>query len=328
MYTIQDVAKKAGVSVATVSRVINNSTKVSEKSRVKVEAAIQELNYQPNLLGRNLRRSETKKILVLLPTLASGFYSKVIKGMDHVASDHGYKLMMSTTRMKKDKEEGYLELLKTKLVDGVIFTRPVIGADELTQYSRQFPIVQCCEYVEGAKVSSVSINDELAGYEAVKYLIKSGHKRIAILTCSADISSRLRLKGYKKILTENNIPIREEYIKDTNYSFKTGIEVTKQLFDLEEPPTAIFTVSDSLAIGAMKSLYSINKTPGSDVAVIGFDNTEIAAMYHPTLSTVAQPRYELGRMAMELLISTIKSGEYNEITHMRLNHELIIRESS
>lgn len=328
MYTIQDVAKKAGVSVATVSRVINKSSKVAEKSRIKVEEAIKELNYEPNLLGRNLRRSETKKIVVLLPTLANGFYSKVIKGMDNVASEKGYKLMLITTRMKKHIEKEYMEMLKTRLIDGVIFTRPVIDSQELSQYAKHYPMVQCCEYAEGAKVSSVTIHDESAAYEAVSYLAKQGHKRIACLTCLSDVSGRKRLQGYKRVLEEQGISIREDYIHDTNYSFKTGKKSTLELMALEEPPTAIFSVSDTLAIGAMKGLYELGIEPGKDIAVVGFDNTEISEMYHPTLTTVSQPRYELGKMAMELLIESIQTSNYEEITHIRLNHELLIREST
>lgn len=326
--TIQDVANKAGVSVATVSRVLNKSDKVAEKSRIRVEEAIKELNYQPNLLGRNLRQSATKKIVVLLPTLANSFYSKLVKGMDDVASEHGYKLMLITTRMKRKVEEEYIEMLRTKLIDGVILTRPVLSPQELSQLGKNYPMVQCCEFVKDAHLSSVSIEDEKAAYEAVNYLIHQGHKKIACFTSFSDQSGMSRLRGYEKALKEHDIAIDESLIKDTNYSFTQGQKYLEELMELEERPTALFAVSDSLAVGVMRGMYEKDLTPGKDLAVIGFDNTEIARMYHPTLTTVSQPRYELGSKAMALLIDYIQKGNYQDIHHIRLAHELKIREST
>jgi len=328
MVTIQDVAKAAGVSVATVSRVLNNHPSVSEKTRKKVQKVIEELNYQPNLLGRNLRRSETKMILVLLQNIANPFYSKVIKGIEDVGHRNGYYITICNTDSDPDKENVYLKLLKNRLVDGVIFLAPIISDEELTEIGKNYSVVQCCEYKELAEVSSVSIDNEAAAYKATQHLINQGHKRIGMINgISGFISETLREKGYKRALQEAGIQIDPGLIIKESYGYKGGQRAAKYFLSIEKRPTAIFAVSDIIAIGAIKEIKDNGLSVPDDIAVVGFDDTGIASMYDPPLTTVAQPRYDLGRVAMEIMLERIKNNEA-ESRRVFLEHNLIIREST
>ncbi|QUI21524.1 LacI family DNA-binding transcriptional regulator [Vallitalea pronyensis] len=327
MPTIQEVAKMAGVSVATVSRVLNHSEAVSSATRDKVQAVINQLNYQPNLLGRNLRRSETRMILVLLQNIANSFYSKVVKGMEDVAHDHDYHVLICNTNTDVLLENVYLDFLKNKLVDGVIFTSPAMDKDAFNQLAKRYPVVLCNEYKPGIEAPVITIDNEAAGYEAANHLIRLGHKKIGMISVNAVGSSNARIQGYKCALTEAGLEVNEAYIVNQTFSYKGGMRGIKCLFDLQEPPTAVFCISDIIAVGAIKELKRKGLSVPQDVAVIGFDNNSIAPMYEPSITTIAQPRYDIGRKAMEVMLQRIQGvGDQHAITTME--HELIIRHST
>lgn len=329
MPTIWDVAKKAGVSVATVSRVINNNPAVSNTTFEKVMQAIEELDYKPNLLGRNLRRTENRMILVLLPTISNPFYSKIVKGIEKVARENGYNVLLCNTESKVDTEKAYLKLLKNRLSEGAIFMAPVIDREELSAISRKFPVVQCCEYKEEAYVSYVSIDNFSAAYKAVQYLIGLGHKRIGMISCGNNyVSTIQRKEGYKKAIEDGGIAFNEELVKFGNYGFKSGIRAAKQFLSKKDNlPTAIFAISDSMAIGAIRCFKENGLKVPEDISVIGFDDITYASMYDPMLTTVSQPQVELGCEAMELLLAQIR-GYITEPKSIFLDYELIIREST
>jgi LacI family transcriptional regulator, repressor for deo operon, udp, cdd, tsx, nupC, and nupG len=328
MATIQDVAKMAGVSVATVSRVINNSTSVVEETRENVLQAIKKLNYEPNLLGRNLRRSQTKMILVLLPNIANPFYSKIVKGIEDVGHKNGYNVMLCNTNSNRDREKVYLEMLKNKLYDGVIFMAPELTKEELSLIGMSYPVVQCCEYKEGTAVSHVSIDNFQASYKAVSHLISLGHKKIGIISCKSKfVSTKQREEGYKKALEDSGLKFGTEFIEYGDYSFKSGLRAAKQMLNRIDKPTAIFSISDMMAIGALRAVKEEGLKVPYDVAVVGFDNISFSAMCDPRLTTIAQPKYDLGCAAMELLIKQIK-GELKEPKDISMEYELLIRESS
>lgn len=328
MGTILDVAKEAGVSVATVSRVLNESPSVSPITREKVQSVIKRLKYEPNLLGRNLRRSETKMILVLLPNISNSFYVKVVKGIEDIGHRNGYNIMLCNTDLDMQRERMYLGLLKNKLADGVIFMAPELSRDELNEIGRGFPVVQCCEYKRGAEVSHVSIDNRVAAGKIINHLISLGHKRIAMISCiNKFVSTYDREQGYKKALEDNSIEIDTELIKYGDYSFKSGLIATKELLSQSVRPTAIFAISDMMAIGAIKEIKSSGMKVPDDVAVAGFDNISYASMYDPALTTISQHQYDLGCTAMELLLKQIKVG-IKLPKEIILEHELIIREST
>lgn len=328
MITIQDVANAAGVSVATVSRVLNNHPSVSSKTREKVQKVIRELNYQPNLLGRSLRRSETKMILVLLQNISNPFYSKVVKGIEDIGYKNGYHIMLCNTDSDPAKEHVYLKLLKNRLVDGAVFLAPVLTDQELTNIGENYCVVQCCEYKEHAQVPSVSIDNVAAAYKATYHLISLGHKRIGFINGNSGlISESLREEGYKKALCDSGIEFDPHLVRYDSYGYRGGLRATKEFLSMEDPPTAIFAVSDIIAIGAIKEAKESGLRVPKDLAVVGFDDTGIAAMYDPALTTISQPRYDLGRVTMEILMERIRN---NNIDHKRifLEHNLVVREST
>ena len=329
MATIQDVAKMAGVSVATVSRVLNNSPLVCEKTRENVWKTIKNLDYKPNLLGRNLRRIETRMILVLLPNISNPFYSRVVKGIEDVARENGYNIMLCNTDSRPERESVYLQLLRNRLADGVIFMAPELGPGELSDIGRSFPVVQCCEYKEGAMVSQISIDNFSAAYKAVEYLIGLGHKRIGLITCKNNFVSTIgRKEGYKRAMEDSGLIFDPGLVKYGNYSFKSGIKAAKQFLLMKEnSPTAVFAISDVMAIGAIRGFKEKGVNVPGDISVMGFDGISYAEMYNPALTTISQPQYELGCESMRLLLMHIK-GEVIGPRNMILEHKPVIREST
>ncbi len=308
MSTIKEVAQLAGVSVATVSRVLNHEQAVMEKTREKVLAAIEMLQYQPNLLGRNLRQSATRKILVLLPTMSNQFYSKIVAGIEERAREYGYHAMVCITYGDRDVEAEYLSLLRAKFADGVIFLNPVLSAEELSKLNRDYPVVQCSEYLEKGCSLVVSIDNERAAYDAVSLLIDRGHRHIAFLGAKDVVTSgRLRRDGYCRALREHGLPVRQEDIYLDSYGFKSGIRWVEQVFlQKAQKPTAVFAIADTIAVGVMKALLQRGWQIPEQLALVGFDDTAIAQMYHPGLTTISQPRLEMGQQSMELLLEKMK----------------------
>lgn len=328
MPTISDVAAKAGVSVATVSRVINGSSKVSPETLIKVKQAIAELNYRPNLLGRALRKTKSERVLVLLPNIANPFYAEIVKGIEDVANKNGYSIMLCNTDSNLEREKKYIKMLKSHLADGAILMASEMTCEELTELSHEIPIVQCCEYKVGIPITHVSIDNEMAAYKAVNHLIGLGHKKIAFIGAKNQfLSSSLRKDGYIRALNEAGIDFDPAYCGYGDYSYKSGFRIMKQLLSLETRPTAVFCISDLMAVGAIRSAMEEELRVPEDLAVCGFDNIYFSRMFKPTLTTVSQPMHDLGCTAMEALINIIEEKS-TEPMHYFMEHELIIREST
>jgi LacI family repressor for deo operon, udp, cdd, tsx, nupC, and nupG len=328
MSTIKDVANLAGVSVATVSRVLNEEKNVKLSTKRNVEQAIEALNYSPNLLGRHLRKNKTKNVLVLLPTISGPFYSAVIKGIQACAEKEAYQIMIAITDSDVGKEERSIKMLETKLVDGLILFAPQVCKERLETLAKNYPLVQCCEYIEGAQVSVVSIDNLQAAYDATCYFLNLGHEKIAMITSKVVCpSSKLREQGFRKALLDHNKVLKEEYILHTDYTYTAGMEATKKLLQGAEPPTAIFATSDSLAIGAIKAAVQMGIKVGEEIDIIGFDDTSIAKMYQPAITTVTQPRFKIGEVAMSLLLEKINDLHLTT-EFVTLPHELVVRDST
>ncbi len=329
MSRIKDVAELAGMSVATVSRVMNESNFVSEASRKKVLDAVEKLGYRPNLLARNLRRTETRMVLVLLPTISNPFYSRIVLGIEDVAHKYGYNIMLCNTDSDEAREKAYIDLLKNRLADGVIFMAPKAGGDMLSETASDFPVVQCCEYKEGAGVTHVSIDNYSAACKAVRHLLDLGHRSIGMISCqNSFLSTRERERAYRDVLEERGISVEQELLRYGDYGFRSGLRNALQLLSMDERPTALFCISDMMAIGAVKAAFEKGLDVPEDVAVAGFDDISFAGMYEPPLTTVAQPKYDLGRTAMELLMKRIEGGNSMEPEDIFLEHELVIRKST
>lgn len=317
----------AGVSVATVSRVINDHASVSTKTRLKVETAIKKLNYEPNMLGRNLRTSKSQMILIVVPSISNPFYAEIIKGIEDTVTYHQYNILLFATDSKAEKENTYFDLLKKRLVDGVITMDPALNKSKLYDLVKDFPIIQCSEYDETGKIPFISIDNETAAYQAVKHLIKLGHEKIGLINSSNRyLYARLREKGYKRALKEFDMPIDPNWIVYTDaLDFNYGQNAMKKLFQLQDKPTAVFAVSDTLAIGALKEIHNQKLHVPDDMAIIGFDNLAFSKMTYPTLTTVTQPMYKMGTLAAKMIIDSING---KPIESLLLDHELMIREST
>lgn len=328
MANIKEVAKYAGVSVATVSRVLNDSSNVKSETRDKVFNAIKELGYQPNLLGRNLRRTRTNLVLVLLPSIANPFYAAIVKGIEDVAHKNSYNIMLCNTESNVERERLYIRLLKNKLADGVILLAPQIPADELTELSLKYPVVQCCEYRENVGVSHVSIDNFMAAYEATKHLIGLGHKKIGLLSSDNDfISTKQRENGYLKALEEAGLAINKSWLGFGDYGYNSGIDYANRILQYEDRPTAVFAISDLMAIGVIKAAGDKGIIVPDDLSVVGFDNISYAYMHTPSLTTISQPRYDIGGAAMKLMLTHINDPDYTPCS-LILKHQLVEREST
>ncbi len=325
--TIKDVAKAAGVSVATVSRVLNNSATVSEAATEQVNNAIKELRYRPNFLGRNLRRCETNVILAIIPSTEQTFYSEIIRGMQNSAADHGYDIILSTSNSTYDLELRLLNMLFNRTVDAAILLGTQLDAKTLMELNEKYYIALCCERIDGANVLTVSVDDEGGAYAAVDYLVKCGHKKIGMISTEVSSASSLdREKGYKRALSDNGISFPEKYIYRGTYDFSDGAKGFEYFRELPEPPDAIFCVSDILAAGVVKKALSEGVKVGEDISVCGFDNISLSSMYTPELTTIEQPCYEIGRTVVDELISNINADSKSN-KKIKLPYKLIERET-
>ena len=332
MYTIKDVAKRAGVSVATVSRVLNGTETVREQTRRQVEEAIEALQYSPNGLGRNLRRLETKKILVVLSTISNQFHSRIVRGLEDRAVEHGYTVLIGTTRDRLETLLRYFEMIQTREVDGTIFMSTHFCKPEETDFLKQeYPIVCACEPMPDGRVPYVGIDDKQAARDAAEYLIACGHRRIGLIcggkqTKDTYGSSYLREKGFREVMEENGLPLPETDIFREGLTYNSGKRAARQMIDQKSLPEAVFACSDAAALGLIRELYTNGYAVPRDISVMGFDNTAMSEVFYPSVTTVSQPQYEIGRQAMDLLLARIegKGGE----RRLLLPHEIICREST
>lgn len=327
MTNIQQVAKQAGVSVATVSRVLNGQNKVAMKTKQKVEEAIKQLNYEPSMLGRNLRNSESRIVLILIPTISNPFYFEIIKGIENMALSQNYSILLCETDSKPEKEDIYFDLVRKKMADGIISMDPAVNVETLKELAEKYAIIQCSEYGGGIGIPFVTIDSEEASYRAVKHLIQIGHRKIALMnTDEKFLYARERKAGYQRALTECGIPVIDDYILYTHQlGFEHGQMAMKKILALPDRPTAVFAVSDLLAIGALKEINAAGLHVPNDVAVVGFDKIDFSNMTNPTLTTIAQPMYKMGSVAARMLIDLIRGEQVDSVI---LDHELIIREST
>ncbi len=327
MATIKDVAKEAGVSVATVSRVLNGTDRVRLETVDAVQAAIEKLNYHPNFLGRTLRRLETMKILVVLPTISNQFYSRVIRGIQMVAMQEGYHVMLVTTENDPEAETEYIEMVRRRLLDGIIFLFSSLPAEQLSELASEYPVVVASETIPGLTgVSSVTIDNRAAAREAVQFLVDNGNREIAYLSAGSLYgSSYERQMGTLDALSEAGLTLKDDLLLDEGLTYKAGHRAAVRLLKRENLPDAVFCASDAAAIGLMHTLLDHKILAGRDISVMGFDNNSIAEYYNPSLTTVAQPQMEIGSKAMNLLLKRIREDAHPE--QLLLPHQLVIRNS-
>ncbi len=334
MINIRDIARIAGVGVSTVSRVINNHPDVKEQTRERVLEVIKENNYIPNNSARNLKKNNTNNIGVLIKGVFNPFFSEMLDLISKRISRAGYSMILEHHDYLSDDEmNNLISMIKEKRLQGVIclggnFTE--VKNDEFNDIN--VPVVLTSvnhKYgKEYSNFSSVSIDNEKSAYSATKYLIDCGHKNIALMLGDEyDIGiSYRREAGYLKALNDNNIPYNREYRILGNYDYRGAYDETIKLLKDHREVTAIFAISDIMAVGCAKAIKDGGLIVGKDISVIGFDGMDISEFYNPTITTVIQPKVEMAKISVDLLLDLMANKTDNK--HIILNTELVTREST
>ncbi|MDI6619289.1 MAG: LacI family DNA-binding transcriptional regulator [Clostridiales bacterium] len=331
MANIDDVAKLANVSIATVSRVFNNSPYVSEKAKANVLKAAKDLGYEPSILARSLAMKKTNTIGLIVPDISNPYYGGVVRGIEDVCNLYKYNIILCNTDNSKDKEIQYINMLKSRWVDGIIFHSSYLS-DEVYKIfvDSRIPFVLAGR---GTKydVPYVVIDNKKAAYDATEYLISMGHKNIGIIHGPLEgmretVDSVDRLMGYKEAMKKNGLEICDELIREANFKAKSGYDATLEMLKSGILPDAVFAISDIMAMGAINAIFDFGLKCPEDVSVIGFDNIDISEITRPSLTTVAQPMYDTGATAAKMLIKII-GNEILDKKNIILKHNIVIRNS-
>lgn len=329
MATINDVADEAGVSVATVSHVINDTRYVSEELTERVQEAMEELGYHPNALARSLKTEKTQTIGLIASDISNPFFSTLLRGVEDQALEKDHSLIVCNTDETLKKEKLYVDVLTQKKTDGLIVA-PTGKSDEnlLSLKERGVPLVFVDRKLDNFGAPAV-LSDNIGGAKsATRHLINLGHRRIGIILGLEKVNtSRERLKGYEKAMNEAGIEIKPELIKEGYSQIAGGAEAANELLSLNPPPTAIFSANNLMTIGAMQGIQGAGLSCPEDVSLVGFDDFEWASTFKPRLSTVAQSPYEIGSKSIELLFKRMEGDAIKE-KEIRMQTELKIREST
>ena len=331
-YTMEDVARLAGVSVSTVSAVVNNKGIVSPELTKRVQQAIEAIGFRPHAGARGLRLGRTHIIGMVIQDVANPFFVEVMRGVEDEAIKNGYEIMVCDSNGQSDLEEKHLNALYAQRVDGVLLAASDSYAVREVLARKHAPIVFVDCVPIRAKVTCVVTDNFEASYEATRYLIGLGHQRIAVISGRLVHSTSIdRVEGYRKAMQEANLPIREEYVTHGDSRIESGYHFGLMLLKSPEPPTAIFTLNNRMTLGILRALREL-KTPCPErVSVLSFDDSDWAAVFNPTLTAIEQPTYEIGKRAVELLLQSIQSarkGAEIETRQVLLKSSLRIREST
>lgn len=328
--TIYDVAREANVSMATVSRVVNGNPNVKPTTRKKVSEAIDRLGYRPNAVARGLASKKTTTVGVIIPDISSTFYAELARGIEDIATMYKYNIILSNSDQNRDKELHLLNTMLGKQVDGIVFMGGNITDEHVEEFKRSpVPIVLAASIDLKEVTPSVNINYEQATFDAVSMLIEKGHKRIGYVTGPMEepINKEKKMSGYRRALTEAGLSIDEDLITEGDYTYDSGLEAFEKISELSNKPTAIFAGTDEMALGVVHAAQDNGYVIPNDIEIIGFDNTKLATMVRPQLTTVVQPTYDIGAVAMRLLTKLMNKEEVeNHI--VELPHRIEVRQST
>jgi LacI family transcriptional regulator len=326
--TILDVAAASGVSYGTVSRVINHDVHVKAETRVRVLQAMKELGYTVNRQARSLAGGKSNVLGVLVPDLGTGYIGEIMRGIDAELSSCDYDLMLFTTHRTAAKEANYVLNLAGGMVDGLLLVLPRNPADYIgTLVKRNFPFVLIDHQGNGQDCPAVGATNWQGAYQATEYLLNAGHTAIGFITGTMDLGASIdRLEGYKASLRTHHIPFDASLIYEGNFEQPDGYTGALHLLELPKPPTAIFASNDMMAMGVMDAVRSRGLRIPEDISIVGFDDIPQAALVRPALTTVHQPLEQMGRVATQYLLDTLKDPG-QKINRIELPTELVIRNS-
>jgi LacI family transcriptional regulator len=339
---MRDVARLAGVSVPTVSAVINAKRHVRPELAERVRKAVEALDYHPNELARSLRMQRTEIVAVIMPQIASPFFTEVLRGAEDVTRSQGYSIVIGDSSADPTEESRQIKALLTRQVDGILLA-PAHPAPDLQPLARKhIPFVLFDRIPAGYTGPAVVTNNAEAAFEATQHLIGLGHRRIGIITGKPGISTAIeRAEGFRKAMGDAGLPVRSEYVCCGDYRLGEGYACAMSLMKLPEPPTAIFSCNYEMTLGLVRALSELKIACPTQVSILGFDDFVVgmdgfswATLFSPKLTTVAQPAYEIGKTAAQLLLSRIErtrqpsTEESSKASMIRLRCELKIRDST
>lgn len=327
--TIKDVAKKAGVSISTVSRVINNSKPVSSEIRQRVLKVIEETGYTPNPLARSLVTKKSNLIGVIVPNISDFFMGELLNGIEEVGKIYDYDILLCNSYGEPEEELKYINLLKSKQVAGIIFVSWKMDKSHVKSIENgNIPAVYISKNAEDFDVYCVSINNFKAAYDMTKYLIESGHKKIAFVKSSVQdsIMDSDRYKGYKKAIEENHFEVDRSLIKEGDTTSESGYYLMNEIIESKNIPDAVFATNDEVAIGIINCILDNGYKVPEDISVAGFNDVKIASLYRPSITTIKQPIYDMGAVSIRMIVKMIEN-EIIEDKNVYLEYELVERHS-
>tara|TARA_R110002096_G_scaffold6206_4_gene28539 strand:+ start:6670 stop:7689 length:1020 start_codon:yes stop_codon:yes gene_type:complete len=330
MATLRDVARKAQVSVSTVSRVINQEPLVKRDTRQKVESAIDELGYRPNRVAQRLRSINTKNKLIglVLPDIQNPFYVDVVRGVEEAAYQQKFAVMIGNFDQSEEKEKIFLEVLQSESIDGLIVA-PYRNRDQHIRkvIENGYPVVCIDRGLVGIDVDVIKVNNEAGAFAAIDYLIGLGHKRIAHITGHPTIpTTNERIAGYERAMQQSDLPVDPELIRSSDSSYQSGADLMHELLAIAAPPTAVFTANNLLTLGALKTIHERGLDVPNDISIVGFDDMYWSMSLNPPLTAVRQSGYEIGSRAAEVLLQKIAHPD-RSTSSVVLDTELMVRES-
>ncbi|KNE21018.1 catabolite control protein A [Virgibacillus pantothenticus] len=300
--------------MATVSRVVNGNPNVKPTTRKKVLATIERLGYRPNAVARGLASKKTTTVGAIIPDISSIFFAELARGIEDIATMYKYNMILSNSDQNEDKEVQLINTMLEKQVDGIIFMGGNISEQHVQQFkSSSVPVVLAATYDENNEIPSVNIDYEQAAFEATQFLIEQ-NKAVPALVSGLEEThiNQLKYKGYARALNEAGLSVDESLIVKGDYSYSSGIEAVNQLLEENKKPEAIFVASDEMALGVIHGIQDKGYRVPDDIEVFGFDNTRLATMVRPTLSTIVQPMYDIGAVSMRLLTKYMNKEEVQD----------------
>ena len=330
MIKLEDVAHRAGVSPATVSRVVNNPTLVSEGTRARVEQVIAEMGYHPSRVARRLRVESGRSNLIglVIPDIQNLFFADIVRGVEDTAQRHGYTVFLGNADEDVEKERHYLDVMRSEAVDGVILPPSCETDTAAAQLVRDgIPVVCVDRRLAKLKVDTVVIDNVQGAFEATEHLLALGHRRIGFIGGRVHLStSRERLQGYRQAFQNRDIPMDPTLVRAGDGRQESGCQLAAELLELADPPTALVAGNNLMALGALEAIHARGLRIPEDVAIIGYDDTPWARALNPPLTTVRQPGHELGSRAMELLLQRIQQPD-RSTSSVLLHPTLVVRKS-
>jgi len=331
--TIKDVARKANVSHTTVSRALNNKSRIKSETKEKILSIAKELNYRPDFIARSLVMRRTKTLGLVITTIANPFYTELAQGIETTAIRLGYNIILCSTNYDLAAEKKYIDMLQSKGVDGILFTSAHMGDPNIIELAEEgFPMILVNRRTHHPtvrdRVDYVGVDNIRGGFLAVEHLIKLGHKRIGVIGGSSESSVGFeRLEGGKKALATFGLEAMGDYFLEGDFLKGSGYRGGKKFLEMDEPPTAIFATNDYMALGTYQAVMEEGIKVPEEIALVGFNDIEFTSMKGIELTTIGQKKYEMGALAVKTLVERIEGGKTGPPEEMILEPELIVRKT-